>query len=229
MSVPFHLLPCLDLPYNHIKFIKCEVRDIRGDMEIIRRGMESHAKYFSQEKLNSRYLNRHARRFSSLEGAVDSWVYWASQMPKAKARYEIDVLQDRVFRFMMQMGLVAEAYHWSICPAWNCPKTMTPWHQFFLTRVRKLKLKLKAAWHLISHQKEKISTLLNSRDLAQEMERKARNAAHLAKDMTNRARVWTRRARQDASKAKTEAAAARTELQNLQIEILCLKFQNINL
>ena len=42
---------------------------------------------------------------------------------------------------------------------------------------------------MISHQKEKISTLLNSRDLAQEMERKARNAAHLAKDMTNQARV----------------------------------------
>jgi hypothetical protein len=145
MSVPFHLLPALDLPYNHIRFLKCEVRDIRGAMEFIRRGVEEHAKLFPLDKINARYLNRRARRFTSLEEDIDSWLYWAPRMPEAMARHEVNVLRDRVYRLMMEMGPAAEAYHWSISPAWRRPKAVTPWRQMSLSKFRKVKKTSKQA------------------------------------------------------------------------------------
>ena len=144
MSVPFHLLSSLE-PYDHMKHVKREVRDIRGSMEMIRRGLEEHARLFPQDKLNSRYLNRHARRFSSIEEDLDSWTSWAPRMPENIARYEINVLRDRVFRFALEMGPAAEAFHWSIAPAWKRPKVVTPWRQMSLTKFRKVKKTSKQA------------------------------------------------------------------------------------
>ena len=229
MSVPYHMLASLELPYNHMKFIKCEVRDIRGAMEFIRRGVEKHASLFPQDKLNARYLNRYARRISSLEEDLDSWTSWAPRMPEALARYEVNVLRDKVFKIMMEMGPAAEAFHWSISPAWRRPKVVTPWRQISLKKFRKLKKNSKAAHQLLRHQQKDISALQESRDLAQDMERAAKNAAFQAREETSRARVCTRKARRLALEAKAKTAAAKAELQTLQIEILCLRFKNLSL
>ena len=145
MSLPYHMLSSLELPYTHMKHVKSEVRDLRGAMEMIRRGLENHAKYFPEDKKNARYLNSHARRFSSIEEDLDSWVCWAPRMPEEMARYEINVLRDRVFRLTMQMGPAAEAFHWSISPAWSRPKAVTPWRQISLTKFRKVKKTSKQA------------------------------------------------------------------------------------
>ena len=144
MSLPFHMLSSLELPYNHMKYIKCEVQDLKGAMEMIRRGLENHAKLFPEDKKNARYLNSHACRFSSLEEDLDSWVYWAPRMPEEMARYEVNVLRDKVFRLTMQMGPAAEAFYWSISPAWSHPKAVTPWQQISLTKFRKVKKNLQA-------------------------------------------------------------------------------------
>ena len=145
MSVPYHMLASLELPYNHMKFIKCEVRDIRGAMEFIRRGLEKHASLFPQDKLNARYLNRYARRFSSLEEDLDSWTSWAPRMPEALARYEVNVLRDKVFKIMMEMGPAAEAFHWSISPAWRRPKVVTPWPQISFKKIQEAQEKIKSS------------------------------------------------------------------------------------
>ena len=66
-------------------------------------------------------------------------------MPEDMARSEVDALRDRVFRLMMEMGPAAKAYHWSISPALNRPKTVTPWHQISLKKLRKVKKTSKQA------------------------------------------------------------------------------------
>ena len=126
-------------------------------METIPHGMENHALYFPKANLNSWYLNHHARRFSSLEEDIDSWKLWAPLMPEDMARSEVDALRDRVFRLMMEMGPAAEAYHWSISPALNRPKTVTPWHQISLKKLRKVKNTSKQALKQALEAKAEIS------------------------------------------------------------------------
>ena len=127
-------------------------------MELIRHGVENHDLYFPKVNLNSWYLNHHARRFSSLEEGIDSWKLWAPLMPEDMARSEVDALRDRVFRLMMEMGPAAEAYHWSISPALNRPKTVTPWHQISLSqKLRKVKKTSKQALKQALEAKAEIS------------------------------------------------------------------------
>ena len=73
------------------------------------------------------------------------------------ARSEVDSLRDRVFRLMMEMGPAAEAYHWSISPALNRPKTVTPWHQISLKKLRKVKKTSKQALKQALEAKAEIS------------------------------------------------------------------------
>ena len=66
MSTPYHLLAGPNKPYNHGRFLKCEVRDIKGMFESICRGIETHAQHFPEDKINARYLNSYACRISHI-------------------------------------------------------------------------------------------------------------------------------------------------------------------
>ena len=96
MSTPYHLMACLNEPYNHGRFLKCEIRDIKGMLEPIRRGIENHAWHFPDEKINARYLNSYACRISQLEDEVDSWRRWAFQLQEEEARSKVEAIWKNV-------------------------------------------------------------------------------------------------------------------------------------
>ena len=139
MSIPLHLLSGLELPYRHYRFLKCEMRDAKGMLEQVRRGIYDHYRLFPKDEANRRYLDSFAREISYLEGEVDFWSLWALRMPPKMARQEVNVLRNQIFRLMTKMGPAAEAQHFAVCPVWNPPKTTTPWRQISLTKVNKYK------------------------------------------------------------------------------------------
>lgn len=145
MSTPYHLRACLNEPYNHGRFLMGEIRDTQGMLESIRRGIENHARHFPNDTTNARYLNSYARRISRLEEEVDSWSHWAFQLPEKEARSRMETLRNKVFRIATEMGPAAEAHYWSIAPAWNRPKTVTPWRMISESRLKKLFEELKEA------------------------------------------------------------------------------------
>ena len=61
------MLSGLGLPYNHYKFLKCEIRDAKGKLEQVRRGIHDHGRLFPRDE-----ANRFARQISYLEEEVDS-------------------------------------------------------------------------------------------------------------------------------------------------------------
>ena len=139
MSVPLHMFSALDRPYNHYKHIKSEIRDAKGMLEQVRRGIYDHGRLFPRDNENRRYLDSFARQILYLEGEVDSWKLWASRMPPQMARKEVNILRNQIFRLMVKMGPAAEAQHYAVFPVWNPPRATTPWRQISLTKVRKFK------------------------------------------------------------------------------------------
>ena len=90
------MLSVLDLPYNHYKFLKCEIRDAKGMLEQVRRGIYDHGQLFPRDEANRRYLDSFARQISYLEGELDSWKLWALRMPPALSRNEVNILQNQI-------------------------------------------------------------------------------------------------------------------------------------
>ena len=72
MSVPYHLLAGLDMPYSHTKFLKCEVRNVKGMLESICRGNNDHAQLLPKDMTNLQYLDSFARQISYLKEEVDT-------------------------------------------------------------------------------------------------------------------------------------------------------------
>ncbi len=139
MSVPFELLPGIGKTYSHYKHIKYEVRDLKGMLETVRRGINDHARLFPKDVVNRRYLDSFARKIDYLEGEVDSWKMWAFRMPPEIARREINILRNQIFCLMIKLGPAAEAQYYAVLPGWSRPKTTTPWRQISLTKVKKFK------------------------------------------------------------------------------------------
>lgn len=139
MSLPFDLLAKIGKPYDHHKYILYEVRDIKGMLESIRRGIHDHTRLFPEDVVNRRYLDGFARHIEYLEEEIDSWRMWAFSMPPELARREVSILRYEVLLLASKMGPAVEAQHFALFPVWSPPKTTTPWRQISLTKVRKFK------------------------------------------------------------------------------------------
>ena len=61
------MLSGLGLPYNHYKFLKCEIRDAKGMLEQVCRGIHDHGRLFPRDEANRRYLDSFAHQISYLE------------------------------------------------------------------------------------------------------------------------------------------------------------------
>ena len=121
MSEPFHMLSGLGLPYNHYKFLKCGIRDAKGKLEQVCRGIHDHGRLFPRDEANRRYLDSFAQQISYLEEEVESWREWALRMPPHIARQEVYNLTNQIFRLTTKMGPAAEAQHYAVLPVWNPP------------------------------------------------------------------------------------------------------------
>ena len=107
-------------------------------LESIRHGIENHARHFPDDKANARYLNSYTHRISHLEDEVDSWRHWAFWLPEEEARSKVEAIWNKVFLISTEMGLATEAHYWSIAPAWNCPRAMTPLGLILESRLKRL-------------------------------------------------------------------------------------------
>ena len=58
--------------YNHQRYVEQEIPIVHSVVELDRRGIYSHARYFPQCKVNGRYLTKFVRPLYKLENAVDS-------------------------------------------------------------------------------------------------------------------------------------------------------------
>ena len=221
MSTPFHLRACLGEPYDHGRFLMYEVGDIQGMLESIRRGIEDHARHFPEDKVNARYLNGYARRISHLEDEVDSWVYWAFQLPEEDARKKLQTIRNKVFRISTEMGPAAEAHYWSIVPAWQRPRTVTPWRVISETRLKRLVRELKEAKDQLRGrctERMYLSMLRNSNQQLELLDLKTKEVLALKEQLQQavakkdaavvRARLAERQAAQDEAWYEEQLAAA---------------------
>ena len=73
MSIPLNVMAALNMPYQHSKFLFCQIRDILGTIETLQLGVEKFFTNFPEDQKNSRYLAKLAHPFYMLENEVDSW------------------------------------------------------------------------------------------------------------------------------------------------------------